>query len=87
MQTGIHYTKENKKVRVLNVDEDNKIAYVDYLDGQKGWVNEKEYNSFATENIETTVLPKEETFEVVLAEIIEPGKKAKKKKDDTANKK
>ncbi len=100
MQTGIHYTKDKQKVRILSVDEENKIAYIDYLNGQKKWVNEKEYETFAFNDIYVIAemivddLPSE-TFDSIKnvgiinnegeIENVKPIKN--KRKNDTANKK
>jgi hypothetical protein len=43
MNTGYYKTTQDEKVKVTEVDEDNKIVKIDNLKGSTGWVGEKEY--------------------------------------------
>ncbi len=46
---GKYKTKEDKEVEVLDFDEANNIAYVDFGDGEKKWVADSEFSEWLSQ--------------------------------------
>lgn len=51
MQTGKYKTQTGESVEVLNFDESNNIAYVDFGEGQCRWVAESEFGTWRGEGV------------------------------------